>query len=674
MSDSSSSKSSKSDNVNKEKVDISKLISHDFDTFLDFNLYKKIKNEIIRYLHFMKDTKDVSKVLKKLSQKFKYIRTFNHQGVQGLTGVLAATAQQYKDLPVVFKLSVEIDKVVEHEFSILEDLSSIREFCPHFVSSFNMVQLPISRTYIYTHTLDEHEKELAYNLSLSSDKSDSDESSDSDSYSDDSSEEDDSEFEDLTIDDVELFMNDGEYLPTNVLFMEYVSNISFSDICRIKIRQNKDIILSQMLMILSALTTAQKHCKLTHYDLHIDNILVRECETNALFAYNFDDNVRNSVIIPTFGFYPVIIDMGSSYSKAVDNNQMTTSVANYEHGLQPVLFDKINDLHHFLLSALYDLEYATEEFYYLSTHMIYFFRHLPVLRKKGWKQLPNSMIKSAVKQITLSCQDVSISYSSDDVKEKSFGLKTYPVWSDMDRDLVEILSYGIRVPWTDQFDEELDTLISKTIQDENERIEEAIRLSFIPFLKEFQKFDNMSCFEDPNDLLFLLKELVDIIYSNWDAINKQTSKQTTKLLFSKFKYALNKEFRDMPASLNFSSLILSTKYCISTLNKFYYKAIKPNKELIAEKYEKTDIESPLDMLKWFRQNSSLRLTYTKDTIIYVWDTVLKTRNKVVLGNIFKEELDKDPEYLEKLNKDKPIKAQHTVLSKLFYRNNEAFYL
>ena len=43
-----------------------------------------------------------------------------------------------------------------------------------------------------------------------------------------------------TIDDVELFMNDGEYLPTNVLFMEYVSGVSFSDICSSKIKQNKD--------------------------------------------------------------------------------------------------------------------------------------------------------------------------------------------------------------------------------------------------------------------------------------------------------------------------------------------------------------------------------------------------------------------------------------------------
>ena len=423
-------------------------------------------------------------------------------------------------------------------------------------------------------------------------------------------------------------------------------------------------------LVIFAAQRLNKTNKLTHYDLHIDNILIRQCETNALFAYNFDGNVRNSVIIPTFGFYPVIIDMGSSYSKAIENKQMTTSVANYEHGLQPVLFDKVNDLHHFLLSALYDLEYATEEFYYLSTHMIYFFRHLPVLRKKGWKQLPISMVKSAAKQITLSCQDIAISYSSEDTKEKSFGLKTYPVWSDMDRDLITILSYGISVPWTNLFDEELDTLISKTIQDENERIEEAMRLSFIPFLKEFQKFDNMSCFEDPNDLLFLLKELVDIIYSNWDSINKQTSKQTTKILFSKFKYSLNKEFRDMPASLNFSSLILSTKYCISTLNKFYYKAIQPNKDLINEKYEKTDMKSPMQMLKWFRQNTSLRLTYAKDTIIYVWDTVSKSRKKETLGNIFKEEIDKDSSYLEKLNTEIPIKAQQIVLSRVFEFDKE----
>ena len=650
------SNSPKNDSSNTKNGSES-TITNDYDTFLNFNLYKKIKSDIIRCFHFMKDTKDVSKVLSKLSNKFNYIKTFKHQGVQGLTGILTANNPTFKNLPLVFKLSIEIDKVIEHESSVIEDLNRIREFCPHFVSSFTTVQLPISRTYIYTHTLDDNENPIDFSMSLSSnDSSDSDDSSSSNSS------EEDSEIEEYTIDDVELFMNDGEYLPTNVLFMEYVSGISFSDICSSKIKQNKDIIISQILMVLSALVIAQEHCKFTHYDLHIDNILIRNCEPEALFLYKFNDSNENTgIIIPTFGFYPVIIDMGSSFSESVLNNQMTTTISNYNHGLQPVLYDNINDLHHFLLSALYDLEYASDEFYYLSTHMIYYFRHIPVLRKKGWKQLPNNLMKNVVKHINTACQDIKITTTdeSDTLKGNLIlGLKALEVWTDMDRDIIEILSYGIRVPWTNQIDEELDTIISKTITDENERIDEAIRISFIPFLKEFQKFDNMKCFEDPNDLLFLLKELVDIVYKNWDSINKLTSKQTIKFISSNFKYNLNKEFRDMPASLNFTSLLISCKYCISILNKLCFEQIQQHKQLIEECYSKTEIKSPIDMVKWFKQNSSVRVDYKSDSIIYVWDSVMKKQQRVILGDIISEK------EIDQLNKEVPLKAQKYILSKI----------
>jgi len=636
-----------------------------YDTFLNFNLFNKIKKDIKSYFHFMKDTKDVSKVLSKLSQKFNYIKSFKHQGVQGLTGVLSVDNSSYKKLPLVFKLSVEIDKAVEHEFSILENLSKLREFCPHFVSSFLMTELPISRTYVYTHTLNDD--------SLSTDSDDlsysqrSISESDNSSASESESSENDSD-EEYTIDDVELFMNDGEYLPTNVLFMEYVSQLSFSDICRSHVRKNKSLIISQILMILSALTIAQHHCNFTHYDLHVDNILIRECEPTAMFVYKFE---KEGLIVPTFGFYPVIIDMGSSYSESVENTQMKTSVSNYDNGLQPVLFDKINDLHHFLLSALYDIEYETNEFYYMSTHMLYFFRHLPVLRKKGWKQLPNNLLRNVVKRINSACQTIKLSNIDSittsnttekpekiDKEAKTLGLRSLPVWVDMDRDLIEILSYGINLPWSNQLDEELETLISKSIENIDERFDEAIKLSFIPFLKEFQKFDNMSCFEDPNDLLFVLRELVDTVYKSNDIINKNMSKQTSKYIYTQFKWRLNKEFRDMPVSLNFNNLIISCKYCISVLNKFYYQTIKLHKEIIDTAYAKTEIKTTLDMLKWFRQNSSLRVDYTPESIFYVWDSVNGKNKKLKLKDIV------DEEEMNQIIKMKPLKAQQFILNKI----------
>jgi hypothetical protein len=158
-------------------------------------------------------------------------------------------------------------------------------------------------------------------------------------------------------------------------------------------------------MIISALQISQKHINFTHYDLHVENILIRQCEPEAIFVYNINNNLYT---VPTFGFYPVIIDMGSSYSVSVENNSMKTSVAHYNNGLQPTIYDPLNDLHHFLLSALNSIEYESNEFYFLSTRMMYFFRNIPILRKRGWKQLPNNIMKLTIVKIDEACSSLQL--------------------------------------------------------------------------------------------------------------------------------------------------------------------------------------------------------------------------------------------------------------------------
>jgi hypothetical protein len=44
-------------------------------------------------------------------------------------------------------------------------------------------------------------------------------------------------------------------------------------------------------MIISALQISQKHLNFTHYDLHVENILIRQCEPEAIFVYNINDNL-----------------------------------------------------------------------------------------------------------------------------------------------------------------------------------------------------------------------------------------------------------------------------------------------------------------------------------------------------------------------------------------------
>ena len=52
---------------------------------------------------------------------------------------------------------------------------------------------------------------------------------------------------DFDIEDVELFMDDKEFLPTNMLLIEYVSGITFEHLCKKNSVENRNLILSQII-------------------------------------------------------------------------------------------------------------------------------------------------------------------------------------------------------------------------------------------------------------------------------------------------------------------------------------------------------------------------------------------------------------------------------------------
>ena len=691
------------------------------DSFLNLPFFNKVRKEIAGYFHFLKETRDPSKILSKISQKLTYVKTFKTKGVQGITGILHC--RSLKDLPIVFKISVEIDRTIEHENNVIESLNSLRHFCPHFVGSLGMYNLPISRTYVYEFTDDDDLYEEFDDSDNESSSSDSSDESDSDTSSSEESEED---FEEC---DIELFMDDKEFLPTNMMLLEYVSNITFEDLCKKYPVENRSLILSQMMMIMSALSISQKYLNFTHYDLHIENILIRQCEPEAIFIYNIDNKAYT---VPTYGFYPVIIDMGSSYSKSLENNSMKTTVSHYNNGLQPTIYDPLNDLHHFLISALYGIERESTEFYFLSTRMLYFFRHIPILRKKGWKQLPNNIMKLSIKKINTVCEDLILDYKSRDLdckkktstvkktiiarsdlgstgsqiteltkdikslninknsdtskssnnpdfpsvegkrsfrisgvgsgkKEKTNGLYCFPVWYDLNRELVDILSFGVRLPWSYEIDKELENIVLQKVKSgvsTDEIIDEAIKLSFPLFLREFQRFDDIDKFEDTNDLLYMLRELVELVYSNWNSISKTIPKHISKSLLNSYKNTVIKEFKDMPSNLNWDSLLVNCKYVISILNCLFYKYVAPHIELINESYQKGEIKSSNDMVSWYKQNVALKNEYSNSTVLYIWDANCKTSNRVMLRDYF------DDNDIIKLGELTPLRSDKELINKL----------
>ena len=126
----------------------------------DHDHFIKQKNNTVELFKSILKINTPKKRLETIESKFNYIKLFSHLGVQGLVGLLEIKKNKQQ---VVFKVSVDDDKCIENEYSTLEALNSIRSFCPHFVGSYHMVELPICRAYLIDNSReysDEDESEL----------------------------------------------------------------------------------------------------------------------------------------------------------------------------------------------------------------------------------------------------------------------------------------------------------------------------------------------------------------------------------------------------------------------------------------------------------------------------------------------------------------------------------
>ena len=404
---------------------------------------------------------------------------------------------------------------------------------------------------------------------------------------------------------------------------------------------DKHILYSQILSLLCGLYIAQKHLRFTHYDLHIDNVMLRSIEENAVFVYNLGNE---AFIVPTFGVYPVVIDMGNSYCQHLEEQSMKSSPSHYDKGLQPTFYDNFNDIHHFLLSLFYEIEKDNEEYYFLSTRLMWFFRHLPLLRKKGWKMLPVDVIRNVRKFIKQLCPEL-------------YKLSSY---HDMDKDFIEVLSYGIKLPWKEELDED----IYKEFKNENieDTIVDGLKKYFVDFFTEFQKFDEIEDFEDPYDLLFVLKEIVDLVYLHSKSITKNVDKFLVKRLVNELKARLLCCLQDIPEDIDFGKLFYNCKISISLIRTMYYREVKPNIEKINDCYSNMEIKSIIDIIKLIKRNTSVRYVYNRHTTLYIWDSVNKCSKKLMLNSLMKNE------EVERLNNDHPTLSEYKILKLLKMKN------
>lgn len=276
-------------------VDVGSLLMFWFDMFDMF--FASLRESEIP----LKPTKQMSQATTPQSNSpvISHVKKLD-QGKQGITGLAT-----YDGVLCVYKISQYMNYLTNHEYLILKGIESLRDVCPHFCRPIGLVSMPIHPNF------------------RSKDQNPFEESK---------------------------YPVHPIYL--DVLFMEYIQDsIPLYNLIR-EPTIPMDHLMSCIKQVMMAILIAQREKQFVHYDLHSLNILIRDVDVNQVYLYILDD--KNAIIIPSYGYNPVIIDFGFSYSSDLNDHPSYLSLAYTDAGYMSPACDTIADSKIFLVSLAED--------------------------------------------------------------------------------------------------------------------------------------------------------------------------------------------------------------------------------------------------------------------------------------------------------------------------------
>jgi hypothetical protein len=283
----------------------------------------------IKTFNKMKQTKSALDLNIFFLQHFSFVKEVSRNGVQGVVGLFEFRSNKFSS-DIVFKISKRLDFTIRRESEIFQEINKLRPYCPHFCYSFGWLTVPVvaypsMKELVKFRQYFEPTKKL-YPEMISHRKIDP--------------------FVNCSINDILykidiMFVEDLQGCPTFAKQMPMM-----------KKNQNLSIIKQ----VLCAINTAQR-IGFTHYDLHSENILLKMCDPRIVNVYIFGDKIYP---VPTYGFCPMIIDFGVSYTQAC--KKLYGSLQHTNYGFFYPTSDIFADIQRFLISVGNDLILCGDEY------------------------------------------------------------------------------------------------------------------------------------------------------------------------------------------------------------------------------------------------------------------------------------------------------------------------
>ena len=501
-----------------------------------------------------------------LPEGIEHSQSFSKNGKQGVVGLFKLKSGKR----CVWKISQHLNYIVDQENTILNSLNDMREYCPHFVRGFGKLNIKINSDYRKV----ENPFKISGRHNIYNDV--------------------------LLLEHV----NEGRKL------YRYLKNKNIEE----------DVLYSIIKQTLLAITIAEKNKGLTHYDLHSNNILVKTCNPNSVFLYVLDE--KKQYCVPTYGYYPVIIDFGFGYVKNMDGGPLWGSLAHTDVGFLCNMCDKWADPKLFLVTISDELKgyknsKTSKKFRRLVKNI---FEPLSIDWESGWDNRDG----------LINCSDKIYNVVKREGKFSRF-------FKESGHYCIDIMQSLITLPIKKRRYNDIED-VYRMIVDEFHKIEMEISSVFY----------NLYIFREIVNSARLVKDM----YSK-----RETMTEATRMFKNNCLNTISTVAKYCNPKLDWDKLLCSLIVFSRKMEGMIYEHMSPIIKEKNEEYMDMEVKTQEEIYEAIEVNIPGHFVFDKETKVYVWDSYKKQSNVMVLSQ----------RYVDKLNKEQNTLHRGGILYN-FYKN------
>ena len=498
-------------------------------------------------------------------------------GKQGQVGLF--NSKEDENDKYVFKLSQTLNFLVYHELTIMQGLSEISNFCPHFCKGIGSFICDVEPNRKSKNPFDISSKYIIQK-------------------------------------EVLLL----EYIEKSSKFCNYISSDKVSE----------DVLFSIIKQTLMGINIAQKYKKFSHYDLHSNNIMIKKCNKNLVFVYKLDED--NQFCVPTFGYYPIIIDFGFSYIENMNDKPLWTSLEHTDYGFMSDRFDWVADPKLFLITVSDEMkekrvryEMPCGETFFGDKYAFkekFKKKHISECEKcnKNSKEVvigPSKKAKCLRRIVRNIFYPLKIELDSGwDRDENKKPAIAYVL------DILETYDHSSKIFRTCEYYclNLLQSLIILPLEEQNYK---NIGKNFKLFIKEWVKIENEISNEFYN--LYILKQIVNIARDVRPDFMDEETREAAISIFRKNTYdeieKVAKFFR--PKKIDFKVFLSSLYLFAQGIEGILYNVLESRMREKEKEYSKMPLKNIEQMFAGIDVNIPDTYKYNKDTVFLILDCVTK---------------------------------------------------